>query len=53
MEDGVLTTSHADDKQNFCLVLMALVDSQYRLVYIDNGANGRQSGGQVFGITAN
>lgn len=38
-----------DYKQNFSLVLMALVDAQYRFVYIDIGANGRQSDAQVFG----
>lgn len=38
-----------DYKQNFSMVLMALVDAQYRFLYVDVGANGRQSDAQVFG----
>ena len=38
-----------DYKHNFSLILMALVDAQYRFLYVDVGANGRTSGGCVFG----
>ena len=37
-----------DYKQQFSLVLLALVDARYRFLYIDVGANGRQSDAGVF-----
>ena len=37
-----------DYKQQFSLILMALVDAQYRFLYVDVGANGRQCDGSVF-----
>jgi len=37
-----------DYKQQFSLILMALVDAHYRFLYVDVGANGRQSDGSVF-----
>ena len=38
-----------DYKHNFSLILLALVDAQYRFLYVDVGANGRTSVGCVFG----
>jgi hypothetical protein len=37
-----------DYKQNFSVILMALVDANYNFLYVDVGANGRQSDGAVF-----
>ncbi|KAM6992687.1 uncharacterized protein LKV04_008658 [Tautogolabrus adspersus] len=36
-------------KHTFPIVLMALVDSSYRFLYVDVGCNGRISDGRVFG----
>jgi len=38
-----------DYKQQFSLVLMAMVDANYKFTYIDVGANGRQSDAGVYG----
>lgn len=37
-----------DYKHQFSLILMALVDAQYRFLYVDVGANGRQCDAGVF-----
>lgn len=37
-----------DYKQQFSLVLLALVDAHYRFLYVDVGATGRQSDARVF-----
>lgn len=37
-----------DYKQQFSVVLLALVDAHYRFLYIDVGANGRMSDAGVF-----
>ena len=36
-------------KHTFSIVLMALVDSKYKFLYVDVGCNGRISDGAVFG----
>ena len=39
---------HYNYKQRFSIVLMALVDADYRFIYVDIRCNGRVSDGAVF-----